>query len=304
MSLQVANGSAPAAPVEQKTGQVTQASDTSPSVTSPAKPEGEKPADPATPEEKPEDKRLASKFAALSRKEREILKRDQALKARESKVIEFEKDQELKAKDPIAWAEKHGIKYSTWTERILAGKPDATAEKVKELEAKLKKDEDAKLEAEKTAEQAKVQAQIDKFKDGIKSHVDAAAEKYELVAAEEAYDVVYALIEQHFEATTERDESGEIITAGRIMSIEEACDAVEGHLFEEAQKLLKLKKLGPKPTEEKKPDGKTGQVPNSTDKPMKTLTNAISSEQPAQTEVPISVEESKRRAAALIKWNR
>ena len=51
--------------------------------------------------------------------------------------------------------------------------------------------------------------------------------QYELIQANEANDIIYDVIEEHYNET------------GRILDIEEAAEAVESYLEEEAEKLLK-----------------------------------------------------------------
>jgi hypothetical protein len=113
-----------------------------------------------------------------------------------------------------------------------------------------------------------------------------SSNKYELIHLNEAQDLVWEVTEAHY------NEHGEVLTPSQ------AADLVEAHLDEKFQKMMKTRK-GSEPIEEIKAPEETKKVISS-----HTLTSAMSSNTP-QVQVsnkPVTMEESKRRAAALLKW--
>jgi len=93
----------------------------------------------------------------------------------------------------------------------------------------------------------------------------AVDEQYELIAATGSIDDVVELIERTF---TEE---------GRLVPVEEAAQAIEDYLAEEAYKLSKLKKIQQKlaPSAQAKPEQKQTEQPKQPQTQMKTLTNAV-----------------------------
>lgn len=309
---------------EQKPTNATQGGDTKPSAASgdgkptegaaaaadPAKPEETKP-DEKAPSPK-DDPKFAAKFAALARREKSLTTREQGIKDREAKLQEFEADQKLRAEDPYAWAEKHGLTYAGWTERVLKGKPSDTDKRLKHLEEEREKERQEALEREKQAEIKKYEDSVNTFKSNLKEYVAKNAETFELIHSQEAYDVVMAVIEEHFEQTEKELGEGK----GRLLSVQEACEAVEKHLEEEkakeVEKLLASKKLKARlklPDAAPAADPKAGKTdaepakPQAAAKPgVTTLSNAMESDLPPQDSRPKTVEESRAAAAKLLRW--
>ena len=114
-------------------------------------------------------------------------------------------------------------------------------------------------------------------------------DKYELIRANDAVDVVYEVIEQHYNETQ------------RILSKEEAADQVEAYLEEEVEKLLNLNKVKSKtgaleasPKSEPTTPQKVQKAP--------TLSNAHSATA-SNSSRPLTREESVATAASLLKWS-
>lgn len=256
----------------------------------------EKPKEPS-----PEEQQFAAKFAALSRKEKQIRDRERALQqqmsAMEQRMKELEegrnevsKYKELPnrlKKEPLKVLEESGLTFEQLAEMVLNdGKPTPdmhlqevltpVQQKIKELEEK--------LAAKETAEQeSRLEAQLQQFMGQLTDFVNNT-EDYDLIRANDAVDLVYDVIEQHHSET------------GEILSNKEAADAVENYLLEEAKKLVdrdKVKKLlgGGSSAKETAPR-----------KAQPTLSN----DQVAQSSQPVkphmSDEESKAAAARLIRW--
>lgn len=271
--------------------------------------EVEKPA-----EEKKElavDPKFSKKFAALSRREKQLKAKEAAYSKR---LAELEKRLEkpepesvpepapeiplqnrLRA-DPLKALAEMGLPYEKLTELALNdGKltPDMQMKlmreeiengyksKFEELEKKMSE----KDQTEKTARYDRIQKN---YLNKVSNFVDKNSDAYEFIKANNASEVVYDVVEQHYKES------------GKILTIKEAADAVESHFEGEAEKLLKLKKVGarlqayinqPKTPEQPKPN-----------KPV-TLTNAHSqqslNEQPKRL---LSDEESKLEIAKMLQW--
>lgn len=259
-------------------------------------------------EQSPEEKdEFASKFAALSRKEKALRQREQEMQAR----IE-EMEAQLKAKeepkepeqqelpleyrlknDPLGTLDKMGLSYDKLTQLVLNDgklptdmqmelmRQDLDSKYGKEIEALKNQIE----EREKAQEEAKYQETIDGFKYELNNFIDKNNEKYELISANNASDLVFEVIENHFKETE------------KVLSNEEAADAVEEYLLEEAKKLAESKKLKsifgaaqPKPEVQER-------------KAQPTLSNTLSSQSGVKSsERFVSDEQSKAEAARLLKW--
>lgn len=264
------------------------------------------------------------KFAALSRKDKELreereafasqkeemaaLKAElEALKAPKEEAKEPELPLEYRLKrNPMETLAELGIDYETLTNiAINDGKMSPEMQmklmqedlhhsmdkkygsKLEEIQAKLDAKEQAEREEREAAEERQKEEAVNKavedFTTKISSHIESEPEKYELVSANNAQDLIYDVIEEHYNDT------------GRILEIEEASDAVENYLMDEAKKLMKLKKLSGNSEPEIKPE-------DLFESPT-TLSNVQSASTPKLAERKLTNEESKAKAASLIKWD-
>lgn len=249
-----------------------------------------------------QDDKFAAKFAALTRKEKEIRAREAKvqqqlaelearIKASEAAAQEVDKYKNLPErlkKEPLKVMEESGLTFEQLAQMVLNdGKPTQDMvlseyerkinSKVEELEKKLQEKE-AKEQQERQ-EQA-LQAFTAQLTDFVTNTPD-----YELIRANEAVDLVYQVIEDHYSET------------GEILANKDACDAVEEYLLEEAKKLIdrdKVKKLLQPQTATKAAD--------SSGKSSPTLSNAQAAQAPKNTARFLSNEESLAQAAKLIRW--
>jgi hypothetical protein len=254
----------------------------------------------------------ASKFAALSRKEREIRQREQKFKsesaAMEQRIKALEaREQEFEQawkQNPLEAMKKRGIDYKELTEKyVLHEEPTAEQkqmEYIKSLEAKFdalesqlkQKEESTKKQQEelqaKSAEQAKTN-----YINHLTEFVNKNNDKYEMIAKNDAVNLIYEVMETHYENTKD-PETGE----GKLLTEEQAADEVENYLFSEAKKLIesnKIKNLFAPKAEATIEPKKSSQ--------SATLSNTLSQQAPIVSEEYLSDDESKRRVAALLKWN-
>lgn len=187
-----------------------------------------------TPETKEEPKKeeipqelLSPKFAAISRKERELAQKEREIAQREEKLKAREEDESLWEADPFKALEKKGLDYEKLTQRVLGGKED----KLTLVEKKLLKMEQEQKQREEMEARQQVQEKIETFKTHISDYVDSNAEKYEFIAGTQLKNLVFEVTEQYYE------------THGKVLSIEEACDYVENYLEKQAETIVGLKKV-------------------------------------------------------------
>lgn len=253
--------------------------------------------------EKPNDQ-FASKFAALSKREKALRQREveieQRLKQLEerSKPVEPKKEEfsELEyRKNPNKLLEKYGWDVKKLMEYELSdGKSlplDQQMELMKqELEAKYNKElSDLKSsidEDKKNRENEKYNQVIESFLGEITNHV-TKNEQYELIRAQDAVGLVYEVIEQHHQET------------GRILDIDEAAQHVEQYLEDQYRTIFeKTKKFGAKAQPSAPSEG---QSPRKVSSP--TLSNAMNGQSSsANGERKLSEQELRAKAAQMIKW--
>lgn len=239
------------------------------------------------------------RFNALSRREREILQREQTFKDKYGEYESYQKERELVKSDPLAFLEKNGWKFNDLAEYVLNDKKPTADKQVSDLQARIDQ-----LEAERKAEieererrekESQQQQTIQQFKDKIKSEVTEKKDDYEFINHFGEYDMVYDVINQYYMANQE------------ILPVDKAAEEVEKYLtaqFERAAETNKFKKKFN--LFEEKPDESTSPAVEKTQsKAPRTLTNdAVANSMPTASEEKtpyLSEEESKQRAAELIR---
>lgn len=251
------------------------------------------------------EQKFAAKFAALSRKEKQVRQQEAQLQKQmaemQAKLAAFEASQaefgtfkelpnRLKS-NPIEVLREQGITDEHLAQLLMNnGQPTEDMKfqqveqkmlsKLEELQAKIDKKEADEAQAREAQAIEAFQAQLTDFvnKD----------ETYELIKAHDAVDMVFEVIKQH------HDEND-----GAILSNAEACNVVEEYLLEQAKKLIdreKVKKLlqpAPTPTKAGALNGKAAP----------TLSNAQAAQASNKTVArKLTNEESIAEAAKLIKW--
>lgn len=251
------------------------------------------PTTPVTPSTPAADPSISSKFGALAKKEKAILKLKQDLSLREkdvqdkySKYQEFEtKKTQAKSNPSLAlkMLEEMGLSYEDLTNAVLNdGKPTpemqvkSVKDELEEFKKQLQKDKEEEERTQKERQEQEYSKAIEEFKTKINSFVENKDE-YELINAYGQQELIYSTVEQHFDETK------------NVLSIKEASDLVEKYLEGEVDKALKLKKmqskLAPKQPEEPKSKEpsfmKSGLEPKSL---SNEITSSVPSMLPAKTE--------------------
>ena len=189
---------------------------------------------------KPEDDpRLSSKFAALSRKDKELRAKEKALREHEAAVKDWRETQQLIKENPLAFMQKSGLTLEQLISLSLQQppEPDPLRQELAQVKQKLEGWDKQYEEAVKAQHEAAEAQAEEQSKASIKSFIESAKDKYELIAVNDAIDDVYDLI---YEDWMSQDVPPEQRTP---MSLEKAAQAVEDYYFEEAQKFLKANKI-------------------------------------------------------------
>ena len=243
--------------------------------------------------EQPQDSEFDRKFAALSRKEKALRDRELELdKKYGNKEKELPLERRIRA-NPLKALEELGLDYDKLTELALNDgrlTPDMQMKLMREELENDYKDKFNSLEErlnakEKMEEEAKYDAVKQGFVGEINSFINENKSDFEYVAHNEATDVVYDVIEEHYNET------------GRILDIKEAVEAVESYLEEEAEKLLNLGKVKNRLTsmrdEYEQPQRQS----------QTTLSNAHSAQANERVARKLSDEESKSAMAKMLQWD-
>lgn len=243
--------------------------------------------------EQPQDSEFDRKFAALSRKEKALRDRELELdKKYGNKEKELPLERRIRA-NPLKALEELGLDYDKLTELALNDgrlTPDMQMKLMREELENDYKDKFNSLEErlnakEKMEEEAKYDAVREGFVGEINSFINENKSDFEYVAHNDATDVVYDVIEEHYNET------------GRILDIKEAVEAVESYLEEEAEKLLNLGKVKNRLTsmrdEYEQPQRQS----------QTTLSNAHSAQANERVARKLSDEESKSAMAKMLQWD-
>lgn len=240
-----------------------------------------------------EDKPLSPQYAAIARKERQL--RDQkrqfdaerlafkaeqeAAKARVAQDQQGFISKDRLSKDTWSVLNENGITYDQLTSQAL-NPPSAESQMISKLEAKIQALEDANKQVNTNMEQRDTNAYnqaVAQIRYDANNLVKADP-NFETIKETRSVNDVVELIEKTFKED------------GKLLSIEEAAQAVEDHLVEEAMKITRIKKIQQRlapPAPKKQPESKSSeQQPQ-----LKTLTNSVGSTRPLS---------SKERAIAVM----
>jgi len=235
----------------------------------------------------------AQRFAALSRREKEL-----ARKAAEVKALH--ENEEYKAymtakqsRNPIQALQSLGMSFEDAAKYVLnEGKqePPTVEQQLQELKDQIARAEQERVSREEKARQDYLEQTIDNHKQEIGQYVQANADKYELIAANDAQETVFEVIQEYYNKYN------------KLMSIDEAADKVEDWLTDRSRQLFKLKKFQPvTPTEEAQPE--TPARAEIKPKIGMTLTNSNVTAQPSKSSLDgLSRDEALKRAAAMIRF--
>jgi hypothetical protein len=263
-----------------------------------------------------EENDYSSKFAALSRREKQLVERERKLKEIESKYKDkdsnYQSWEERKTKfkeNPDSMFDEIGMSFDELINRKLGITEETPKELTQdeiykkmqsdimsEIEGReqKKREETEKLQLE--AQEAENAQTISTFKSEIESSVKSQSDKYELINYQGNYDLVFDVVQQYY---AEHDE---------ILDIDTAAEHVEQYLESLVEGATKLKKFQSKFAPKAEPSQRQERVQETThraqDQMPKTLSNAMNSQTSSYNSEPMTLEESKRKAAALLRWTK
>jgi hypothetical protein len=251
------------------------------------------------------DDSLSRRLEIISRRERELINREQSYRTEMQKYQQLEREnleyknklRELDEldKDPVSVLGRRGWdinkiaeKFSSQHEPIAGEEKKSLYSKLEEMQAYIKKMEDGQAQRdERQLEERRSHVKNKLFQD-MRAESQKDPDKYELIDKEDAYDTVFQLMNDHYEKTQ------------NALSIQEAMDQVENYLDSEYSKRLKYKKMQSKFTRQDEeflePEPQQEYRPS-------TLTNHLSQTIPPQSNRPLTREESLRRASAMLQFN-
>lgn len=253
-------------------------------------------------EQEGEDDQFSRKFAALSRREKDIRAKEadyeQRVEELQTRLYELENGpeepqiplEERLRRNPFETLDEMGLGYDKLTELALNdGKltPDMQMRLMREelehgYKSKFEELEERLAQKEENEEYNKYEEIEHNFKQEIDSFVEGRGE-FELINANEASELVYDVIEEHYSDT------------GRVLPIDEAAEAVESYLEDELEKLMSLDKAKARFSPRYEPAPRRQASP--------TLSNAHSAQAYQRADRPLSNEESVKEAAKLIRWD-
>lgn len=253
-------------------------------------------------EQEGEDDQFSRKFAALSRREKDIRAKEADYEYRMSELEERLQElqnppeepqapiEERLRRNPFETLEEMGLGYDKLTELALNdGKltPEMQMKLMREelehgYKSKFEELEERLSQKEQEEEYNKYESIETNFKQEIDSFVNGKDE-FELINANGASDLVYDVIEEHYNDT------------GRVLNMDEAAEAVESYLEDELEKLMSLGKVKSKFSPRQEQVFKR--------QPSPTLSNAHSAQAYQRADRQLSNEESVREAAKLIRWD-
>jgi hypothetical protein len=266
-----------------------------------------------------EDPRSAAKFAALSRKERQLRQTEKSLKAQQAQIAtqmkQFEAWQKEQSEfssrlksNPLELLEKHGLSYKDLTEQYIL-KPEETPEQktneyIKNIESKLNALEEQLKQKEESVKKQQEEAQVknaehakNNYLKQLTEFVNKNTEQYELIAKNDAVSLVFDVMEQIYQDSVDPETGASTYTSqeqyDQLRDI--AAKEVENYLFEEAKKLIESNKL----------KSLYAAAPAATKPPVQksaTLSNTIAQTSAKTSDKFLSDDESKRRIAAKLKW--
>lgn len=233
---------------------------------------------------------FASKFAALTRKEKLLVRKAKESEEKYGKVVEYEKAMAEARKDPIKFLEAAGLSYQQITDYILNDGKPTIENQLEELRLKYETDattrQKEKEESEfkkKSDEDKHYQEIIDNHKKQIVAFLDGNRDVYELCAVNGASEDIFEVIEEYYKTNNE------------VLSIDKAAEAVEKYLESEAEKVFLTKKFQSKRLPQD--NGQKTTAPGIS----KTITNNVG-EFSISDSSHLNDDESKALAAKLIRW--
>ncbi len=247
--------------------------------------------DAAEPAESEKDLDFARRFNALTRRERQILQMETEAKGKFSKLAEWEKDEALLQDNPTEFLSKRGWSMEKLANLVLNDNKPTTESKVERLERELEELRNDRTKAKEEDKKAQSDKAVRDFKGKITDTIKANEEKYELVNQFDQSEMVYQVIEEHYNKTDE------------ILDIDKAAAEVEKYLEAQLEKASSTKKFKSKfqqHLQEKIEEKQGGETKTALSSGL-TNRDVAGTAQPTQVQPYLSDDESKKKAAEFLR---
>jgi hypothetical protein len=241
-----------------------------------------------------EDPKFAARFAALTRKEQAIRAQEAEVKEWKNKYRAYEEEERLAKDNPLKWLEKRGLSYDKLTQLALNDGAKPAEMQVQELREQLEREKQEREERETERAKKDVEYKTQEFLSGVDEFLTANSDTYELLRNhEDGPGLVLEVMNVHKQKH------------GRVLSVTEAAEFIEKHFEGELEtKYGKIKKIRNKfgtPPADPAPPVVPAAPALRTQSPTLTNNQAASVATPSTQKV-LSLEESKREAAKILKW--
>jgi hypothetical protein len=260
--------------------------------------------------------KFASKFAALTRKEKEF---NEKFKSRETEYAQKLADIEAKSakykpyedldteistnkRKALDFLLSKGLTVDEIGEMLMdeanpdpevkmkRSMSDTESRLMKEIQS-LKQSLEDKETNKKTAEEEEEKKRHETIVKGVVADLTEFVnknEEYELIKAYNSVDMVYSVMNEHYQEQVKKGIPDQLI---KILTYKEACDAVEAHLDDQVKTVYEAKRAKQAPKQEQKEP-----------KATQTLSNTLASEVPVSGKRELSKEEKVKEAAKLLRW--
>lgn len=264
------------------------------------------PPPPVTPTPSQEELDFAKRFTALTRKEREILTREERIKSELQAVNEFKRNQDLIKTNPLKFLEQNGWDFNKLADFALNDQKPTQSQIVEDLQKQIQELRREREEEKNQSKQSEIESNIRAYKDNLKKELIGRGEKYELLNHYEEYDLVYETMNDHYQKT-----SGPNGEPGEVLDLDEVAAQVEKYLEDRLERATKTKKFSTRfaPSVKEEPKATdAGKDTGGRNDPPKTLTNEMVSASGSNdsTNSFLDDDASKRRAAKILEemWAR
>jgi hypothetical protein len=214
--------------------------------------------DPKTNQSTGQDDKFASKFAALSRREKTLLERENALKNAEKDHQDYLEAKKQAKINPIKYLEAGDLSVDDVVQHALTGKPDEKRV-LEDYEKRIKEAEESSRKRVDDLERKLQEREVESFKYSAIEKIKSAGETYEILNAGGNYGLVFDIIQEWHDSEEHK---------GEILTVEKAAEMAENYFekeisekFKGAKKLRKLLGL----EEQTEPQPKTAAKTQATD---------------------------------------
>lgn len=197
------------------------------------------PTETSPPETAPSSPPITSKqLLEIARRERRLVEQEKASRELLAKNEQAVKEAEEWRNKKETWKQKPsevlkllGVDFKDLAKHMIdEDKPLSAEEKLEQFKEELRQKEESAKAAQEQREKEENEKSLANFKNQINDHLKNNIEDYELINLSNNHDLVFHVIDMHFQET------------GDVMSTKEAAQKVEDYLFNSSQETMKKSK--------------------------------------------------------------